>query len=168
MNNSGIPPGNLIKRQRLPKDDLVEYWYWKDLNLGINVTFYGKVFHLYDCGTWTMEYMASEGIELNQPEIPGKDPYTESCKQLLRSYKTPSSFDKLKQFPDLDRKVLRFYCVWDDRDSMLRELRPCIIHYYLVDGTVKIREVHAANDGREPFLVMVCRQRLPKNRACVE
>ena len=51
---------------------------------------------------------------------------------------------------------------------MLREMRPCIIYYYLVDGTVKIREVHAANDGREPFLVLVCRQRLPKNRACVE
>ena len=47
-------------------------------------------------------------------------------------------------------------------------MRPCIIYYYLVDGTVKIREVHAANDGREPFLVLVCRQRLPKNRACVE
>ena len=70
--------------------------------------------------------MASEGIELNQPEIPEKDPYTESRKQPLRSYKTPSSFDKLKQFLDLDRKVLRFYCVWDDRDSMFGEMRPCV------------------------------------------
>ena len=102
-----------------------------------------------------MEYMASEGIELNQPEIPEKDPYTKSRKQLLRSYKTPSSFEKLEQFPDLDRKVLRCYCVWDDRDSMFREMRPCIIHYHLVDGTVEIREVHAANDGRDPFPVLV-------------
>ena len=50
---SGIPQGKLIKRQRLPKNDLGEYWHWKDLNLGINVTFYGKVFHLYDCDAWT-------------------------------------------------------------------------------------------------------------------
>ena len=70
--------------------------------------------------------MASEGIELNQPEMPEKDPYTESRKQPLRTYKTPSSFDKLKQFLELDRKVLRFYCVWDDRDSMFGEMRPCV------------------------------------------
>lgn len=50
---SGIPQGKLIKRQRLPKNDLGEYWHWKDLNLGINVTFYGKVFHLHDCDAWT-------------------------------------------------------------------------------------------------------------------
>lgn len=33
---------------------------------------------------------------------------------------------------------------------------------------MEIREVHAANDGRDPFPVLVCRQRLPKNRANVE
>ena len=72
------------------------------------------------------EYLASEGIELNDPEIPEKDPYAETRKQPLRSYKTPSDFDKLKQFLELDRKVLRFYCVWDDRDSMFGEIRPCV------------------------------------------
>ena len=72
------------------------------------------------------EYLTSEGIELNDPEIPEKDPYAETRKQPLRSYKTPSDFDKLKQFLELDRKVLRFYCVWDDRDSMFGEIRPCV------------------------------------------
>ena len=76
--------------------------------------------------------MASEGIEFNQPEMPETDPYTESRKQPLRSYKTPSSFDKLKQFLELDRKVLRFYCVWDDRDSMFGEMRPCVSDIILV------------------------------------
>ena len=38
-----------------------------------------------------------------------------------------------------------------------------IIHYYLVDDTVEIREVHEPNDGRDPFPVLVCRQKLPKN-----
>ena len=72
------------------------------------------------------EYLTSEGIELNDPEIPEQDPYAETRKQPLRSYKTPSDFDKLKQFLELDRKVLRFYCVWDDRDSMFGEIRPCV------------------------------------------
>ena len=43
-----------------------------------------------------------------------------------------------------------------------------IIHYYLVDDTVEIREVHTGNDGRDPFPVLVCRQRLPKDRTNVE
>ena len=70
--------------------------------------------------------MASEGIDLNSPEPISKDPYTESRKQPLRAYVTPSSFDKLKQFIKLDRQVLRFFCVWDDRDSMFGEMRPCV------------------------------------------
>ena len=51
--NSGIPQGKLIKRQRLPKNDLGDFWHWKDLNVGIDVTFYGKVFHIYNCDKWT-------------------------------------------------------------------------------------------------------------------
>ena len=38
-----------------------------------------------------------------------------------------------------------------------------IIHYYLVDDTVEIREVHEPNDGRDPFPVLLCRQKLPKD-----
>lgn len=48
-----MPQGKLIKRQRLPKNDLGDYWHWKDFNLAINLTFYGKVFHIYDCDKWT-------------------------------------------------------------------------------------------------------------------
>ena len=164
VENSGIPQGKLIKRQQLPKDDLGNTWHWKDLNLAINVTFYGKVIRICNCDEWTKEFMASEGIELNSPEEIAKDPYAESRKQPPRSYITPSDFDKLRQFLVMDRKVLRFYCVWDDRDSMFGEMRPFILHYYLVDDTVELREVHSANDGRDPFPVLIQRQKLPKDR----
>lgn len=39
-----------------------------------------------------------------------------------------------------------------------------MIHYYLVDDTIEVREVHQPNDGRDPFPVLICRQRLSKNR----
>ena len=45
--------GKLIKRQRLPKNDVGDHWHWKDFNLGTNVVFYGKIFHVYDCDKWT-------------------------------------------------------------------------------------------------------------------
>jgi hypothetical protein len=165
--NSGIPQGKLIKRQQLPKDEFGATWHWKDLNLGIDVTFYGKMFHIYDCDKWTYEFMSSEGIELSAREPCPSDPYTTSRQQPLNAYSTPSDNDKLKQFLELDRKVLCFHCLWDDRDSMFGEIRPYVLHYYLVDDTIEVREVHEANDGRDPFPVLVCRQRLPKNRKAI-
>ena len=59
-------------------------------------------------------------------------------------------------------KVLRFYAIWDDTDSMFGECRTYIIHYYLMDDTVEIREVHERNDGRDPFPLLMNRQRMPK------
>ena len=70
--------------------------------------------------------MESEGIELNLPEQHPTDPYTESRVQPPNEYKTAEDFDKLKQFLELDRKVLRFYCLWDDRDNMFGEMRPFV------------------------------------------
>lgn len=69
------------------------------------------------------EYMRSEGIDLNGPKEKVSDPYLLSRRQPLHAYVTPSEYDKLKQFLELDRKVLRFYCVWDDRDSMFGEMK---------------------------------------------
>ena len=67
---------------------------------------------------------------VNSPEELPTDPYVEKRKTAaaLRTYTTPSSFDKQKQFLELDRKVLRFFCVWDDRDNMFGEMRPFVIH----------------------------------------
>ena len=59
-------------------------------------------------------------------------------------------------------QVLRFFALWDDKDTMHKETRLVNIQYYLVDDTVEIREVHQANSGRDPFPVLMRRQRLPK------
>ena len=59
-----------------------------------------------------------------------------------------------KQFLDNDRRVLRFYARFDDL--------PFIIHYFLADDSVEIREVHHPNDGRDNFALLMKRQKLPK------
>ncbi|XP_036623803.1 EF-hand domain-containing protein 1 [Trichosurus vulpecula] len=162
VENSGIPQGKFIKRQRLPKNDRGDHYHWKDLNRGINFTVYGKTFRIVDCDPFTKEFLESQGIELNPPEKMALDPYTELRKKPLRMYVTPSDFDQFKQFLTFDKKVLRFYSIWDDTDSMFGDSRTYIIHYYLADDTVEVREVHERNDGRDPFPVLVRRQRLPK------
>lgn len=54
---------------------------------------------------------------------------------------------------DHDRQVLRFFTQCDDL--------PYVVHYYLADDTVEIREVHHANDGRDAFSLLLRRQKLP-------
>lgn len=164
VENSGIPQGKFIKRQCLPKSDLGECWHWKDFNIGLDVTFYGKNFLIYDCADWTKEFMTAEGIILNEPIKCPVDPYMDARNRPSPSTHTTNNYDKLKQFLELDRKVLKFQCIWDDRDSMFGEVIPCVLHYYLVDDTMEIREVHSRNDGRDLFPVLSGRQRMPIDR----
>ncbi|KAL8173091.1 UNVERIFIED_CONTAM: EF-hand domain-containing protein 1 [Gekko kuhli] len=162
VENSGIPQGKFIKRQRLPKNDRGDHYHWKDLNRSINITIYGKTFRIVDCDPFTQTFLESQGIELNPPERMVFDPYTELRKMPLRMYVTPSDFDQLKQFLAFDKQVLRFYAMWDDTVNMFGENRRFIIHYYLADDTMEVRECHERNNGRDPFPVLIRRQRLPK------
>jgi EF-hand domain-containing protein 1 len=81
---------------------------------------------------FSQNWLESEGIEVNEPESNGApiDPYSESRKQAetSKSSSGPTEMDKLRKFLELDRKVLRFYCIWDDRDQMFGETRKFILH----------------------------------------
>lgn len=72
--------------------------------------------------------------------------------------------DRLKQFLDNNRRVLRFYCLWDDRDSLYGDRRPYVLHYFLEDDTGEILEVNEGNSGRDPFPVFLKRAPLLKVR----
>ena len=67
--------------------------------------------------------------------------------QPLRPYE---KHDTLKQFLDHDRHVLRFYCYWDDTESMFGDPREMVLHYFLADDTIEIREVIPPNSGKFP------------------
>ncbi|KFZ52825.1 EF-hand domain-containing protein 1, partial [Podiceps cristatus] len=162
VQNSGLPQGKLIRRHRVPKNDHGDHYHWKDLNRGMNITLYGRTYRIVDCDPFTQVFLESQGIELNPPEKMVFDPYTELRQMPTRKYITPSDFDRLKQFLTYDRQVLRFYAMWDDTNSTFGENRPYVIHYYLADDTVEVREVYKPNDGRDPFPILIKRQRLPK------
>ncbi|XP_069706940.1 EF-hand domain-containing protein 1 isoform X2 [Phaenicophaeus curvirostris] len=162
VQNSGLLQGKLVRRHRVPKNDRGDYYHWKDLNRGMNITMYGRTYRIVDCDPFTQVFLESQGIELNPPEEMASDPYTELRRTPMRKFVTPSDFDKLKQFLTYDKQVLRFYAVWDDTDSAFGENQSYIIHYYLADDTVEVREVYKQNDGRDPFPVLIKRQRLPK------
>lgn len=72
------------------------------------------------------------------------------------------SFNKLGQFLDFDRKVLRFYGYWDDRESLHGVLHDLEIYYYLADDTVEIKEIIPPNSGRDSGIMFLQRSKLPK------
>uniref|UniRef100_A0A3Q3WW66 DM10 domain-containing protein n=1 Tax=Mola mola TaxID=94237 RepID=A0A3Q3WW66_MOLML len=162
VENSGLPQGKRIKRQRLPKNEYGACYQWKDLNLGMDLEVYGYKYRIVQCDAFTKEFMKNEGILLNDPEPMPVDPYSKRRENPQPCYTTPSEFDRKYQFLTMDRKVLRFHALWDDADSLYGGTRPVTIQYYLVDDTVEIRAVHEPNSGRDPVCVLVRRQKLPK------
>ncbi|XP_070705893.1 EF-hand domain-containing protein 1 [Pempheris klunzingeri] len=162
VENSGIPQGKRIKRQRLPKNERGEHYQWKDLNLGMDLEVYGVKYHITHCDPFTKEFMESEGIVLNDPEPIPVGPYDKSRKNLQPTHTTPSEFDRTHQFLAMDRKVLRFFALWNNADCLYGETRPVTIQYFLMDDTVEIKEVHEPNNGRDPFPLLMRRQRLAK------
>jgi hypothetical protein len=108
---------------------------------------------LYACDPFTEEYFRSEGLALGEFETPPDDLYT--IKRRLTDRPIRVSFintDKtnLRRFLDFDGKVLRFYAVWDDRKAIFGERRKFILHYFLVDGAIEIRQMLPLNSGRDP------------------
>ena len=79
--------------------------------------------------------------------------------QPLRPYE---KLDTLQQFLNYDRHVLRFYCQWDDSQSMFGDARWLELHYFLADDTVEILEKIPPNSGRDAVPVFLRRARLPK------
>lgn len=76
VENSGIPQGIFLKRHKVPKvENSQDFYSWKDLNLGINLALYGRVFRVIDCDDFTRKFYSNEGFALNRPENFPDDPF---------------------------------------------------------------------------------------------
>ncbi|XP_032331163.1 EF-hand domain-containing family member C2 [Camelus ferus] len=167
LKNSGLPQGTSIRRHRisLPPPDEDQFYTVYHFNVGTDVVFYGRTFKIYDCDTFTKNFLKKIGVKVNPPRQCPEDPYlklrreTLDCVEPLCPYE---SFDTLKQFLNYDRKVLRFFCLWDDSGSMFGDRRELILRYFLSDDTIEIKEALPRNSGRDPVTVFLKRGKLPK------
>uniref|UniRef100_A0A6U6BWX9 DM10 domain-containing protein n=1 Tax=Guillardia theta TaxID=55529 RepID=A0A6U6BWX9_GUITH len=105
----------------------------------------------------------NEGIEQGEQVNIPSDPYIMRRKAAEEKTTPKKDIDRRRRFLDFNRKVLRFYCMWDDRERLYGERRPFTLHFYLEDDTVEICEIHMPNDGRGSFSKMLRRQKLPVN-----
>ncbi|KAJ1565316.1 EF-hand domain-containing member C2, partial [Cladochytrium tenue] len=167
--DSGIPQGTLIRRHRIPKkgSENGQHYTIADLNVDKEVTFYSRTFKIVGCDEFTRDFLNGLGIPVPSPSAFPSNPYDERRGELLSRMKPTRPCPpktSLKRFLENDRRVLRFFCVWDDTDSVFGDLRHMVLHYYLSDDTIDIHERIPPNSGREPNTLFLRRCRLPKKQ----
>jgi hypothetical protein len=163
--NSGIVQGSFLKRDKIRKLDGTFYKY-NDFIVGNDLYIWGKYITIYDCDQYSREFFNGMGVSqpsrkdiptdqfhynVNNKFVPKKD---NIMKDYLEHKLGGGKVAPAKQFLENDRKVLRFNAKYDNLKY--------IIHYYLADDTVEIREVHANNSGRDPFPLFLKRNKLPR------
>ncbi|XP_029112636.1 EF-hand domain-containing family member C2 [Scleropages formosus] len=170
--NSGIPQGTLIHRHRipLPSPDDDQFYTVYHFNLNQDVVLYSRTFRIADCDPFTRTFLQKLGVRLNPPDSVPEDPYSKLRKQMEDSMKPLRPYerwDTLKQFLEHDRNVLRFFCLWDDSENMSGDPRELVLHYFLADDTIEIREVVHPNSGRDAVPKFLHRSKLPKHAPAV-
>ncbi|XP_049854500.1 EF-hand domain-containing family member C2-like isoform X1 [Schistocerca gregaria] len=164
--NSGIPQGTLINRQRIPRPPphSDEFYDILDFNVGREVELFGRVFKLTSCDAFTRAFLSRMGVPVPEAIAQPIDPYTNIREQTdTRLAKKPNrTIDTRGQFLSLDRKVLRFYGYWDDRESEHGMLHRLELQYFLADDTIAIKEHVPPNSGRDSGFMFCRRGKLPK------
>ncbi|XP_063070082.1 EF-hand domain-containing family member C2 [Engraulis encrasicolus] len=168
VKNSGIPQGTLIRRHRisLPPPDDDQFYNVHHFNINQEMELYSRTFKITDCDPFTRNFLKNLGVRLNVNDSTPEDPYSNLRQQMEDSMKPLRPYerqDTLKQFLDHDRNVLRFFCHWDDSETMFGDPRQLILHYFLADDTIEIREVIFPNSGRDATPKFLHRSRLPKH-----
>uniref|UniRef100_UPI0037E72337 EF-hand domain-containing family member C2 n=1 Tax=Semicossyphus pulcher TaxID=241346 RepID=UPI0037E72337 len=165
--NSGIPQGTFIRRQRIPLPPPNDDQFYNIFHFNINqqMVLHSRTFTVTSCDSFTRNFLTRLGVHLNDSVTVPDDPYSSLREQTEKSMKPRRPYerhDTLKQFLDHDRKVLRFFCLWDDTESQFGDPRELILHYYLADDTIEIQEVISTIRGRNTMPKFLRRSKLPK------
>ncbi len=146
--NAGIVQGPFLKQGKVKKDETTFYNQY-DLIVGRDIYIYGKYIKLFDCDDYSREYYKGIGIEqISRQEIPVDSFHDKSrikvapkrdnfMKDYLEHKLGGGRVAPQKQFLENDRKVLKFNAKYDSLKY--------IIHFFLADDTVEVREVHFNN-----------------------
>ena len=169
--NSGLPQGNIVKRQRVTETtsspENKKFVTLLDFNVDKTVTIFDRTYHITSCDPATRRFLTRLGVTVPEPVPVPTDPGHERRQMAERATraknKTSTKDKKFAQFLQNYRKVLLFFGYWDDRASAFGDLRRLVVHYYLADDTVEIKESYPPNSGRhESSGIFLKRMRLPK------
>ncbi|EGR32401.1 flagellar microtugule protofilament ribbon protein, putative [Ichthyophthirius multifiliis] len=179
IQNSGIVQGIFIKRQKIPKvlNSTDNYYTWEDLNIGVNVNLFERVFRITDCDQFTQEFYNYMGVQLNQIEPVPEDNF--QTQKRLKEVKIPPPDVKeyneynevklggghpnggLQQYLENDRKVLSFNVLWND-NTLEGGINYYILNFYLSDDSIELKEIRRHNSGKDSFPMFLNKKKMPK------
>lgn len=182
--NSGYVQGKLLKRSHARKSDGSKFSP-VDFCIGVGVEIFGRTYVVVDADTRTRHvYKQEYGEDLDAAvEYPddgfqaerarmeityGKDEANKSVGRASRPSSAPAmgmpaSSGTVKSWSSLneaDDEVLRFFCAYQD-DRHDGDRRSYVLHYFLFDNTIEIKEVPI--EGVQRFPNLLRRSRLPRN-----
>lgn len=193
IENSGMLQGNFVKRHRIPLSECdgqgnLQYFTVRHLNVGEELTFYGRTFHVISADDFTRNYLTAKGVTVPPDEGVPRDPYTvlrqahmaretgqdqdahygkkkypmkDFMEASLGKFARPN--DDLRRFLAHDREVLRFFALWDDTEKLYGIRHRYTLHYFLADNTIEILESYDRNSGCDPFPKLLNRTKLLKD-----
>lgn len=167
--NSGLPQGCIVGRQKIPRQAPCQHEFLSllDLNVARTVQIFDRVYSITGCDLSTRHFLNRLGITVSDPVDIPTDPSTELRRrmELSKQPKKPCvKIQTLKQFLENDRKVLRFNGFWDDRGTEFGDVRNLEIYYFLADDTIQIKELLGTNSGRDSGRAMfIRRHKIPKD-----
>lgn len=144
--------------------------------MAVDFEVYGRVFRIVKCDDFTRNYFANEGRPMNANEEYPADPFqhtramvnmkqnppdlAETKEYVEVLYKGGRPNKSLQQYLENDRQVLSFKVLWDDVTYDGGE-KPYVLNYFLADSQIEVKEIRLQNSGKDPFPMMLKRQKLP-------
>jgi len=175
--NSGIDQGLFLKRQFVPHPTEDRYITWADLNMSDGFVIFNREFHIFRADEFTREYYEKMQKPLEDDSEPPIDKYTlqrevasehplpdttiSGFMEALCGKQSAAHFQREKQFLAHDRKVLRFWAIWND-PQVYGQTHNFLVLYYISDNSISVHEIYPENAGTLPFPTFLSRSRLPK------
>jgi len=188
--NSGILQGNFLKRHKAAGEN-GQTINWRDIRVPGDLCLYNRTFRITKCDDFAREFFTRAGMNVGAEEpVPrdeahrsqivrptsaaqdGEIPSANHGRQRndMTNYyeallgKSQDKKETVTKYLANDRKVLRFYCTWDERSpDGIVDKRPFIVQFFLADDTVEVLEVKQPNSGRDNFPKLLKRMKLPKH-----
>ena len=158
--NSGTSQGRFLKRHVIskqpsrrpdsPAEPTPEIFTIKDFYAGAELVFYNRTYIVLDADGHTKKLLAEMGITFGTPLPPPDDVYNPKTRAGARTAATRMGRRKGKALHfQYDRKVLRFYGIWDCRNSLFGDELRVKLHYSLAENTIEVVPIHERNSGRD-------------------
>lgn len=171
-----ITPASTLSKNEQARKSLL--YTIGDMTAGAQLEIYNRVYTIADCDLMTKQYMAETlgmpfGTPLPMPSNlydPKSRPGMSRAVARSRSnnmssgastasvstaggsvYTAHGGRKKRSGFFEYDRKVLRFFGVWDSRETLFGDVIKVKLHYTLADDKIEIVQIPDRNNGRDPL-----------------